>query len=322
MQLEWLFREQARRGPFAPPLLLLGLLAALGALALAASGDDAIVWRVMSWRQALGTMLMFVLIPPYLLAMMQFQQRRTLAAVDQLAALAAPSSTDRVRERLAHFPLRRGLIVLAVFALFGIDQNSRMVVWIASGEPFAAVDVFFVAANALLWTLVGFLLAWRLPASLALVRFGRTLRLDLYRPETLHPLARVGTGDLLVFMGAIALSTLQSLDAELRLENYASAFLVGGASGVLLFLFPLWGVRANIKARKAARIAEIDAAFDATPRSDLRELELLAAHRERIAQLSNWPIDLSIVTRIFAYVIIPPLAWVAAALVERVVDSL
>lgn len=122
--------------------------------------------------------------------------------------------------------------------------------------------------------------------------------------------------------GAVALSTLQSLDAQLRLDNYVWAFVVGGVSGVLLLLLPLWGVRANVIDRKAVRIAEIDCAMAATPRSELRELKLLAAHGERIEHLSNWPIDLRIVTRVFAYVILAPLARVAAALVECAIDAL
>ncbi len=35
----------------------------------------------------------------------------------------------------------------------------------------------------------------------------------------------------------------------------------------------------------------------------------------------NWPIDLQTVTRVFAYVIIPPLAWVGTALVENLVNG-
>lgn len=321
MQLAWLFDAAARRGPVSAPLLLLAVLATTGTTT-ALLSEDAIIWRILSWPQAVGTLLMEFLIPPYLLAMMRFVQRRTLLAVDQLSALADADTTAIVRERLGRFPTRGGLLTVVAFALFGLDQNGRMVSWMLEGAAFGAVDVFFVLGNSLIWLLVGFFLAWRIPASLALVRFGRTLEVDLYAMNALQPLARVATGDVLVLMGALALSTLQSLDAQLRIENYASAFLVGGASGVLLFLLPLWGVRANVIERKAARIAEIDAAIAATETSDLRGLELLSAHRARIAALSSWPIDLRIVTRIFAYVIIPPLAWIAAALVERAIDTL
>ena len=166
------------------------------------------------------------------------------------------------------------------------------------------------------------LLSWRIPASLSLVRFGRGLTLDIYRLEAVRPLARISTGDLLTTMGALGLSTLQSLDAQIRIDNYAPGFIVAGISGMLLFLLPLWGVRANIIERKARRMTEIDAALDKVPNGDLQQLELLHAHRDRVRQISNWPIDLQIVTRIFAYVIIPPLAWVAAALVENAIDAL
>ncbi|MGD8417313.1 MAG: hypothetical protein PVH91_09665 [Pseudomonadales bacterium] len=36
--------------------------------------------------------------------------------------------------------------------------------------------------------------------------------------------------------------------------------------------------------------------------------------------LSNWPLDLSLVSRVAVYLVIPPLAWVGAAVVENVVQ--
>ena len=79
-------------------------------------------------------------------------------------------------------------------------------------------------------------------------------------------------------------------------------------------------MRGNIRDRKAERIAALQAKLDLVDRDDVVAIELLSAHIDRLRGLSNWPVDLRLATRIFAYVISPPLAWVGAALVENLVD--
>ena len=93
-----------------------------------------------------------------------------------------------------------------------------------------------------------------------------------------------------------------------------------GQAAIGLFLLPLWGVRGNIRDRKAERVAALQAKLEAADHDDVAALEAVTAHIDRLRGLSNWPVDLRLATRIFAYVIIPPLAWVGAALVENLVD--
>ena len=52
------------------------------------------------------------------------------------------------------------------------------------------------------------------------------------------------------------------------------------------------------------------------------ELELLLQHRDRLRQSHTWPFDLGLVYRLLLYVVIPPLAWLGAALVETAVEGL
>ena len=52
----------------------------------------------------------------------------------------------------------------------------------------------------------------------------------------------------------------------------------------------------------------------------LQTLEPLLQARDRINALHTWPLDFSIWSRLFFYGLIPPLAWLAAALVEIVVE--
>jgi hypothetical protein len=62
--------------------------------------------------------------------------------------------------------------------------------------------------------------------------------------------------------------------------------------------------------------------FEQVPQNEVASLEAVLAHRDRVKSIHNWPLDLSFLARVAAYVVIPPVAWVAAALVENFVDSI
>jgi len=38
--------------------------------------------------------------------------------------------------------------------------------------------------------------------------------------------------------------------------------------------------------------------------------------------VSEWPFDVGVITRLGLYLIIPPLTWIGAVLIERLVDDL
>ena len=50
-------------------------------------------------------------------------------------------------------------------------------------------------------------------------------------------------------------------------------------------------------------------------------MDTLLDMRERVAHAPGWPMDLAGVRRILLYVVLPPLTWAAAALVEMLIDS-
>ncbi|MCB1843012.1 MAG: hypothetical protein KDI09_08645, partial [Halioglobus sp.] len=86
-----------------------------------------------------------------------------------------------------------------------------------------------------------------------------------------------------------------------------------------------------MSALKHAQLAETDSliseciqrdslfALDATRQ---QRLATLLVYRRELADLPGWPFDISNVTRLSLYLVIPPLTWVAAALIENVVDAM
>ena len=98
--------------------------------------------------------------------------------------------------------------------------------------------------------------------------------------------------------------------------------IIVAVSLLVVFLLPLHALPTRIKQAKAQRLEELRTELANVPQADVPRLEATAAHLDRIEGLSNWPVDLRVVSRILVYVVIPPLAWVAAALVENFIDQL
>ena len=68
-------------------------------------------------------------------------------------------------------------------------------------------------------------------------------------------------------------------------------------------------------------MAELQARIDATPPDDILTVESLLSHRDRVAQAPEWSTDTRGFSRAAFYLIVPPLAWVGAAIVEKGVDQ-
>lgn len=272
-----------------------------------------------STAHLVGTLLMLILLPGYLLAALRFLHRETELTLKALAPMH-PDATEAYR-RLHTLP--RGWPIFLLFAgLFGLQQNDSVVAQLMRGDQFAGIDLTIMFGNTLLWMIVGVLLAWRLPMSMALRQFGLQLYVDLYDMDKVRPLTHLATRDVLVVAGAMAFMPLQALDAEFRWANYQAGLFVGLPAAVFMLLLPLMGVRRAIRNAKAARVAELNHAIADTAHSDFERLETLCAHRARIRSLSDWPFDAQAVLKLMFYAVIAPMAWVAAALVEMFVENL
>ncbi|MGI9328605.1 MAG: hypothetical protein ACR2PZ_25545 [Pseudomonadales bacterium] len=317
---QWLYGFALHGNVLLLPLAMVVLLAVIFIVAWLNTQSGFLLVE-MSTGQSIGTCAMFVLMPGYLLLMMQLQMRHTHRALEDLQPITTSAQLQPVYESMVR---PGGIIFFALIggAIFGITQNWEVIEKMIELKRIPVLDLVFTLGNALVWGMAGLLLCWRIPVSGLLSELGRRLPVDLYRLERVRPLARLATTDVLVVAGAMALMPLQALDAEFRIWNYQWGILIGVPAAILLFLLPLWGIRERIKLAKAERMAALNQQIAMQDREDVVALEALVAHADRIRSLPNWPLDLKLVTRIFAYVIIPPAAWVAAALVENAIERL
>jgi hypothetical protein len=90
-----------------------------------------------------------------------------------------------------------------------------------------------------------------------------------------------------------------------------------------LFVAPVWPLHKRLKAAKQAMLAVVQQQINqvsSAPLRDMSELATLLTFRREVASVAEWPLDISVLARFSLYLVIVPLTWIGAALIENVVD--
>ncbi|MEH6517478.1 MAG: hypothetical protein V7742_12395 [Halioglobus sp.] len=277
---------------------------------------DASTLGFASQMHLIGMMLLMTLLPMWLLGCFIVTQRHSLAIARRLDANLAQSILD--------FPWRQGLVGfgggLAYAFAFNVPLYQVDLVLAGNGPM---ISVFI--GQLMVWTCVGFLLAIRLYVGKQFYNLGKTIKISIFDQSSLEPFARVGMLDVVIVVGGLAIAVVQSIDAQFRIENYGTAFLVALPAGAALLVRPMWSLHKRLVERKKKLLAEvclqIGTASEHSSTADMAVLESLLQRRDRINTIPTWPLDVAIWQRLFFYVLIPPLAWSGAAMVEVAIDK-
>ncbi len=276
-----------------------------------------------SRTEVVGMTLMLLGLPPYFVMVSIVLRRFSLALLEQLRpSIADQEAIERARHEITDgwraWPIGVALgLVLASF-------NTSIFEAVAASSA-RSVTVALSLGQTTVWVVVGIVLIIRFRVAQAFRHLGRLAEFELFALERLKPIARSALGDVVVVAGALAFSPLQSLDAEFRWYNYHFGIVLSVISIALLLVWPLWPLHRRLRDAKTRRLADVDARVEAaaapSTTEDVVRLESLLAHRDRIAGVGTWLISVDLVWRFVLYLVIPPIAWVAAAIVERGVDS-
>ncbi|MBW2292656.1 MAG: hypothetical protein JRG89_21005 [Deltaproteobacteria bacterium] len=291
-------------------------------------GDAPGFW--MPSPRATGAALTYSAIPAFLLAALRYANRQTSVVVDELVvsgSLTREAVTD-AGGAIGALGLKQN--VQATIA--GLILGSFNVPWapianhLATRSPTMFTALSFAVGNLVVWVVVVHVVIRRVDASNSLRRLGRDhAEVDLFRLDALLPFGRIGTQGVLIVAIAVSLASFQSLDAEIRWVNYSWAFGAGIPAGLALLLIPMIGIRQNIREVKRRELARLDEAIVAADRDldpdPLRYLGDLLHRRETVVHLREWPLDMTALSRVAIYFIIPPIAWVGGAVVEIVIQA-
>lgn len=153
--------------------------------------------------------------------------------------------------------------------------------------------------------------------------------IDLFDLTPLLPFTQQGLGNALFLMGYVAISGLMILtETGFGLMGLVVGTVILAVAGVALVL-PLRGVHRRIVQAKEAELAWVDdklreqrAVLKSGAERTSGDLSDLAAYRDLVLSVRDWPINTSSYVRFALYLLIPVISWAAAALVERFVDAM
>lgn len=236
-----------------------------------------------------------------------------------------------------------------------LDSTSRRTMWLqlgagavcgfihmsfVRGSPVATVTEMLASRPGLMSTL-GALLVWvvmtavismLVQQAVIFARLGtRHVRVRLLNTRGLLPFARVSISASLAIIGALALFPLMGIESGMNLMEIVPGAVATLAPLLAIFIVPVWPIHRRLVQTKERQLASVnlriedrleDGASVCPEAAVLEELAPLLAYRREIAQASTWPFDSSNVTRLLFYLIIPPLTWAGAALIENLVDWL
>jgi hypothetical protein len=270
-----------------------------------------------SREQLQGTVILLVLVPTFLLLFLISGQRRSMRYAQELFDNGA--SDQRPETWLRPINVRLPLIGMALGLIYALLVNTPLA-WLGDFFHANSVARSLVIGQAILWTLLGLVLSYRLHTAFSYNKLGRTVRFDLLDVRRVAPFAKNVVDDAVAIAILLALSTTQSLDAQFRLDNYASAMLVALPAAGFLFLLPMLSIHRRLVQARAEYVEQMNSQIASASRElapdAIQKLELLMQHRDRAADILTWPLDWTIYSRLAFYIILPPIAWLGAAFVE------
>jgi hypothetical protein len=283
--------------------------------------------------QPSGAPLFFCVVLAYIIPIYHYITERSRDELTSLQAVLTldAAATAAVAHRISHKRRSWHVWVACIGLLFGIAHY----LVVSGSQGFLPTSFFDGARNAALflgsqavWLVMTFAVAGLLDNAIVFARLAKQADIDLLNTARLTPFARVAVFSTLAVIGAQASFPLMLIEGDAGAWAFVPGLVATGGPMILLFALPVWPIHRALTGAKRIRLVELNHAISQTPEPDLAQpdtlerLNALLAFRREIQQVSEWPFDVSVVTRLGLYLIIPPLTWVGAALIENLVETL
>lgn len=158
-------------------------------------------------------------------------------------------------------------------------------------------------------------------------RLAREVNIDLLNTRALTPFGHMAVSSTLVVIGIQATLPIMWLGGTTDPWTTIPGLIVTTFPLAYLLVAPVWPIHTALREVKRAELArvqeEIDSRRQDQPQSSWHTQEAVApllTYRREIASVPEWPFDLSIMARFGLYLVIVPLTWIGAALIENLVE--
>ena len=257
--------------------------------------------------------LLYAIVPGYWLAASKLIQSRTQHAYQ---ALRSPADKNSGATGIKPAALAAGAVIGFIYGAWDMSASK------GPGIEYVVLEWCLRFGNGFVWLCSGMLFAWRMTHARRLYRLGQQVEVDPLNLTRLRPLGSMATTDVLIIMGAMALTPLQSMSSDFIFADYRVAFAVGIAASLIFLIVPQLGIHQQARRAKQDRLQRLQTQIDAADPEAYASMETLLSHRDRLQQAPTWPTDTKGFGRAIFYLVVPPLAWVGAAFVERGIDQL
>ncbi len=238
-------------------------------------------------------------------------------------------SADGVQTGIA---LTLGLILGAIHMSLVSGSATDLVQRMLSSTP----EFLSMFGSLLVWIIMTTVISMLIQQATTIARLARhQTRINLFNTRALLPFGRIAIGSSLAIIGALALFPLIGAEIGVDLKQILPGAIATLIPLGVIFLLPVWPIHRRVSTLKEAHLADIGSKIDhkmakaahndsaaAPPAEISTELAALLVYRREVLDVSSWPFDLGNVTKLAFYMFIPPLTWVAAALIENLVDAM
>lgn len=285
---------------------------------------------------ALGTPVSTALNTAYGLGIINYFVRRQQRLLERLRPAIALDDAHFKYEwyGLSHFRhvwiIGAGL--LAPVVLVAVNWNSVALRAIFSGHAFPLVYLWSLAIAIVDWVLIMQVFVIVVSNARRFYRLGREhTRIDLLDTSALAPFALASIAVLVMFAGSYAIIPVTVADSMKYIGASLRSLLVSLPIGLAGTLLPILGIHRNLMETKRAELARVTRAINGD-RSALAETRLagesatvpisnLVIYRQTVSSISDWPLDSVAAVRMGFIVVVPVLAWIAGALVDRMINK-
>lgn len=158
------------------------------------------------------------------------------------------------------------------------------------------------------------------------------ISIDLLNMDKFVALTRSGVWSILAFIGVYSILFIRGFDSFSNINLADPAVLVLGPSVFWMIRTPLKGFRKRVVAEKEKELAIIDAAIEGDHQA-LKESRIganlvninvidLIGYKRIIQSTLEIPVNIPVASRFIFYLVIPLLTWIAASMVDKVIDYL
>lgn len=276
-----------------------------------------------------GVVLFFCLILGYIVPIHHLIIERASSAYEQLTkALDVPDGQiAHWRRRITHKSSRWVLLTLGVGAAAGIAHNLLLTAAAETVDGLASIpSILPLVTTLLVWLVMTAAIVSLIDTAMLFRELAGRVRINLLNVRALTPFGAIATSSTLAMIGAQAAFPAMMVESDVSYVTFVPGLIATGAPMVFMFLLPILPVHHRVVAAKRAELERVSAEIEVLSPAEgettaYDRLTPLLTYRREIAAISEWPFDTSVAGRLAIYLIIPPLTWIGAALIEILVDA-